>query len=177
MSDNGRVKFTAVDINKSFICWLGNDGVKVTGGYGGWDLVDRPRRISLTQWNGRNPLSMDVPILFDGYANNNSVEVDCTKLEAMAFNDGFNPPPIVQVTGDAVPHQLQNWVITNISWGGLIRRQRDGERLRQEATVSIVRYVASDKVQLRAADLARRRVHTPKPPVTPPATITGTSPD
>lgn len=177
MSDNGRVKFTAVGINKSFICWLGTDGAKPTGGYGGWDLVDRPRRLALTQWNGRNPLSMDVSILFDGYADDNSIEEDCAKLEAMAFNDDFNPPPIVQVTGDAVPHQLQKWVITNISWGGMIRRQRDGERLRQEATVSIVRYVAADKLQLRAADLARRKIKTTKPPKTPPEAITGTSPD
>lgn len=159
---NGRVKFSAVEINKSFICWLGNDGTKPTGGYGGWDIVNRPRRLSLTQWNGRDPISMEVHLLFDGYANNDPIEDDCKKLEDMAFNNGFDPPPIVNITGDTVQHQGLDWVITNITWGDKINRRLDGQRLRQEATVSIIRYVATDKVQLTAAQ--RARFKTPKPP-------------
>ena len=164
MSDGGRVQFKPSD-GPGFICWLGNEGAKPTGGYGGWDIVERPRRLSLTQWNGRPPVSMDIALVFDGFTDDKSVEGDCLDLERMAFHDAdkFEPPPTITITGDAVPHSNLEWVITNITWGNVIRRSSDGRRTRQEATVSVVRYVDADKVQMSAAQRARDH-KTPKPP-------------
>jgi hypothetical protein len=156
----GRITFKSKDPNMSFTCWLNNEGVKVTGGYGGWDIVQRPRRLSLVQWNGRDPVQMDIAILIDGYAvshNGDSVETECEILEKMAFSDDFDDPPVVNISGAAVPHQGLDYRIMNIQWGEMIRRRTDGDRVRQEAVVSVVRDVRFDKIQLSAAKRARNK--------------------
>jgi hypothetical protein len=156
----GKITFKSTDPNMSFTCWLNNDGVKVTGGYGGWDVVQRPRRLSLTQWNGRDPISMDIAILIDGFASNDSVENECLILEKMAGVGGkdFNDPPVVNLEGAAVPHRNQDYRITNIQWGEMIRRVSDGDRTRQEAVVSVIRDVRADKIAfLSAAQAARAK--------------------
>lgn len=156
MAATGRITFVSKDPDLDFSCWLGNDGVKVTGGYGGWEIVQRPRRLSLTQWNGRDPISMDIAIVLDGFQHRDSVESEIDKLETMAQNQqDFDAPPVVNIFGAAVPHQHLDYVITNIQWGDQIRRMSDGDRIRQEAVVSVVRYVPFDKIQLSAAANAR----------------------
>jgi hypothetical protein len=143
----------------SFTCWLGDDGARPTGGYGGWDIIDRPRRIAITQWNGRQPLQMDVALLIDGFAANDNVETECRVLEKMAFS-GDGPgeaPPVITIDGDFVPHTSLEWVISNISWGAMLRRRADGKRVRQEAVVSLIRNSTYDKVQLSAARRQRRK--------------------
>jgi hypothetical protein len=154
----GRITFKSKDPNMSFTCWLGNEGVKPTGGYGGWNIVQRPRRLSLVQWDGRDPIQMDIAILIDGYAvtqAGDSVELECGILEKMAFSDDFDDPPVVNISGSTVLHSGLDYRITNIQWGDKICRRTDGDRVRQEATVSVVRDVRFDKIQLSAAKRLR----------------------
>jgi len=154
----GRITFKSKDPNMSFTCWLGNDGVKPTGGYGGWDIVPRPRRLSLVQWNGRDPLQMDIDIVIDGYAKSHqgdSVEKEVEILEKMAFSEDFDDPPVVKISGAAVPHTGLDYRITNIQFKEMIRRQTDGDRVRQEALVSVIRDVRADKIQLTASKRLR----------------------
>lgn len=160
----GKITFTSKDPNLSFTCWIDTDGVKVTGGYGGWDIVQRPRRLSLTQWNGRDPIQMDIPILIDGFAKKHSVEDECKILEKMAFSGDFDDPPVVNISGAAIPHNQLDYRILNIQWGDMIRRNSDGDRTRQAAVVSVIRDSAADKLQLSAAGRARQGGKGDKPP-------------
>lgn len=130
-------------------------GPVVKGGYGGWEIVDRPRRVSLTQWNGRQPYQMDVGIMFDGYRQDNEVEIEISRLERMALPYG-KEPPVVEIKGSAVPHDDLKWVITNVTFGDALRRS-NGRRVRQQVTISFTQYVASDRLQLKAAKNARQK--------------------
>jgi hypothetical protein len=156
-----KITFRSKKPPMSFTCWLGDDGAKPTGGYGGWNIIDRPRRIGITQWDGRQPLQMDVAILIDGFLANDNVETECRVLEAMAFSgDGAGEePPVITISGDFVPHSAPTteWIINGIQWGNTLRRTSDGKRLRQEAIVGLIRYSKYDKVQLSAAKRKRKK--------------------
>lgn len=134
---------------------LGEEGAIVTNGYGGWSVVTRPRREGLTQWDGQAPFEMRIGILLDGYADSRSVEQSCINLERMARQPAlFKEPPIIRVQGN-VPHTDLPYVINSIEWGQALRH-RSGYRVRQAATVGLLRYVADDRVQLKgAAAIAR----------------------
>jgi hypothetical protein len=124
---------------------------KATDGMGGWTIVARSRRTAFTQWDGRNPYAMDVPILFDGYASGTSVEGDISKLFQMGVGSDFSPPPTVTVDG-AVPIKGAKWVINNIDWGDEVIWQQQGKnkpyRLRQDAIVHLVEYEAEKRVKI-----------------------------
>jgi len=65
-------------------------------------------------------------------------------------------PPVVRISGP-VPHDDLTWVITGIEWGDVIRNQ-SGLRVRQRLTLSLLRYSAADRIQLRpAAERARSK--------------------
>ena len=159
------VTITSTSPNLSVRALLGADGARMTGGYGGWSVISRPRRLGLTQWDGRNPLEMAVQLVLDAHADDGSVEAQCSALERMALPPrSLAEPPVVRITG-AVPHSDLTWVVNEIAWGAVIRRL-DGNRTRQEVTLTLLRYVADDRLQLRpAAERARDKgTSTGKPP-------------
>lgn len=152
----GEVTFRTTAPRLTVTCWLGADPPKPTGGYGGWDIVERPRRVGLTQWNGREPIQMDVPIVIDGFKHNDSVEYEITKLERMAL-PFIKEPPEVKLIGSAVPHSDLDWVIQDIEWGTDVIRIGNGDRVRQDAVVKLISKVDVDKVKLRAAVKTRNK--------------------
>ena len=88
--------FTASD-GTSVTMLRGQAMPTMTGGGGGWQITARPRRVSLTQWKGRDPYKMDVPVMFDGYANDKSVEIAISKLNQMQMGRDLSPPPRVKI--------------------------------------------------------------------------------
>jgi hypothetical protein len=131
---------------------LRGDGVpKATDGMGGWTIVSRPRRTALTQWDGRNPYSMDLPVLFDGLGDNISVENDIARLFQMSVGSDFTPPPTVTVDG-GVPVKGATWVINGIDWGDDViydqASKGNAYRLRQDAVVHLVQYRPEQRVKI-----------------------------
>jgi hypothetical protein len=131
---------------------LRGDGIpKPTDGVGGWTIVQRPRRTAITQWDGRNPYSMDVPILFDAVNSGASVENDVAKLFQMGVGSDFDPPPTVQIDG-GLPIKGATWVINGIQWGDDVIWNQDGKsdpyRQRQDAVVSLVQYRPDARVKI-----------------------------
>jgi hypothetical protein len=101
--------------------------------------------LSFTRWNGRDPFQLRLPIVFDEFRLQTSVEIECSKLERMALphpNPG-GEPPLVKINGP-VPHDDLIWVIDTIEWGESQRRRRDGHRVRQQAVVNLIDWVAED---------------------------------
>jgi hypothetical protein len=131
---------------------LRDEGIpKVTDGVGGWEVVDRRRRRGLTKWNGRNPIRMDVPILFDGdYTPPRSIDTDVTTLVNMARGDNFIIPPTVRVEG-YLPVTGIKWVIEDLNWGDNARWKSDGMggqiRVRQDCVVKLLQYIEEDVVR------------------------------
>jgi nucleoid-associated protein YgaU len=131
--------------------YRGDGSPKMTGGSGGWDVVARPRRIALTQWTGREPYRMDVPVLFDGYRHSQSVEEDIARLNQMSMGADFKPPPTVTIEG-AVPIKGATWVIESIDWGDEVYWQISDQgryyRQRQDAVVHLLQYQAEKRLKI-----------------------------
>lgn len=143
----------------------------VTGGYAKWGVIDRPLRAGLTIFEGYDPSTIEIPILFDDFigGNGDAIEDDIQKLEYMAGRGpgaantlGDNKiPPIITVQcydtdGNAFPlipkpYQYSPstntnppiWVITGLSWDANPERNHAGNRIRQAATVTVTQYVES----------------------------------
>jgi LysM repeat protein len=139
---------------------LDEAGATITGGYGSWDIISRPRRQAVTHWAGRSPFTMDIAIILDGHKYFETVETACSRLERLAlpFPNPGGSPPVVELIGEAVPHvDIKDWVIENLTWGDTIR-DRNGHRTRQHVVVGMLRYVEVDKIQVTAAANARNNV-------------------
>jgi hypothetical protein len=131
----------------------GDGAPKPTDGIGGWQVVARPRRTALTQWMGRNPYAMDVPVVFDGINAGVSIEGDIAKLFQMGVGSDFDPPPTVHVDG-GLPIKGATWVINGIDWGDDVIWQQDGAskpyRARQDAVVHLLQYKPEARVKILA---------------------------
>jgi hypothetical protein len=129
----------------------GDTAPKIVGGEGGWNMVQRPRRTSLTQWGGRDPYQMDVPILFDGWRLQESVEREIRVLQLMSIGSDLNQPPTVTIDG-ALPVVGATWVITSFDWGDEVfwSQTPRGQffRLRQDAVVHLLQFQAPQELKI-----------------------------
>ena len=108
------------------------DPSAIPSGYGGWIVIPRQRRVGLTVWQGKDPLRLKIPLLFDGLRDQIGQEVMISRLSRMALPPlGGGEPPQVKVDGNAIPRPGPKlWVIENLEWGakrplGLHRQRRD----------------------------------------------------
>lgn len=161
------VLLKAEEMNLKVECMLGEGTPQVIDGYAGWEVVDRPKRRGLTYWKGSNPVRLEVPILFDDFADrpfrNRSVEKECRKLEKMAglIRDGIEPPLLTIHSGGVIPHDYRDspqneWVIETLDWGEAIR-SRNGDRIRQAGIITFLLYVDADSLRRLGQRLERAR--------------------
>lgn len=149
-----KVTFTASGIAPVAVP-LGEDPVTIPSGYGGWTVTSRQRRVGLTVWQGKDPIRMSVPILFDGVNDGESQEVAISRLSRMALPPTTGgEPPQVRVSGRGVPSPGPSvWVIENLRWGTNIIRDFAGNgvhaRLRQDCVVELLEYRADDIAAFR----------------------------
>lgn len=134
----------------------GGGAPTVTGGFARWTTVTRPRRTSVTAYDGRDPYELLIPILLDGFLTDTSVETDCESLERLAKPARGGDPPLVKIVG-FVPHADLEWVLRPPEFVDPVIYHQDGYRTRQAVNVRLLEYVAGDRVgQGNAADRARR---------------------
>jgi hypothetical protein len=148
-----------VDPRGPSVSVLLGDGVPTPTGDGGWEAVTRPRQEGFVEWVGTQPISMDVPVMLDGFAAGDSVEPAIALLLTMTRNrqGARSEPPVVRLTGAPVPHQNLLWVISNIGWGDVARRGSDGARIRQVATITFLEYRAPDVLVRRPSPAQRHK--------------------
>lgn len=156
------VELRSDDKTLTLQCRFAEGSPTLSGGVGGWEPVPRPGRRPLTVWRGiADPLTMTLPLLFDGYGDpaatrvgevGLSVEDEIRVLERMGGLDKDDPePPTVSVEG-ALPHdrsraKQNRWVVSAITWGDAIRRPSDGHRVRQVAEVVLVLFTDDDRLE------------------------------
>jgi nucleoid-associated protein YgaU len=144
-----------------------------TAGYGGWSRVARPQKGALTEWVGRDALSVEVEFLVDNFGSgdnipgtldqdqNAEVETAAQVLDELAGVEAGDPePPLLKVLGNPtgiIPHDYsrasQNkWFIETLSWDkDLARYNNDGNRTRCGGTMVLTVYRADDRLSRRAA--------------------------
>lgn len=115
------------------------------GGYGAWEVSDRPKRKGITRFTGTDPLKQDISVIFNGFIDGMSQEIEISKLDRMARQPNtLVDPPKLRLVGHALRKDLV-WVITGIDmdtdktiWeviGG------NKVRTRQAATVHLLEFV------------------------------------
>jgi LysM repeat protein len=76
---------------------LGDGGVRIIDGFGGWDVVSRPRKTAMTLWTGFQPLTLEIPVLFRTdsreWDDGKRIEGDCVALGMMAGRGEPSPEP------------------------------------------------------------------------------------
>lgn len=120
----------------------------VTSGYGGWTLITRPKKVSLTDWNGVDPFRLQIGLILDSYALNAFIPLDttvddaCKAIEVMASADRNSNarPPRVKIIGP-VPKANLTYVIETLTWGDAIRNRDTGLRERQALTIGLLELV------------------------------------
>jgi hypothetical protein len=102
----------------TLVILLGEGSPTITQGYSRFEEIERPRRMDVVEFTGMPVFKMSISCLFDGFADDRSVEPSCTLLEALATSRGGvgNPPQEIRVVGP-VPHTELIWYIEGIGWG------------------------------------------------------------
>jgi hypothetical protein len=142
--------FDPTDGGNSCIVRRGEGAPKITGGGARWKIVNRPKRTSITLYDGIDPYTMDVPVIFDGYIEELSVEFMIGILNQWRFSkQALAEPTKVRITG-GVPVKGATWFISDITWGDNVYytvNKGKGDRQRQDAVIHLTQYV--DEVALK----------------------------
>jgi hypothetical protein len=166
----------------SFHVLAGEQPPRIVGGYAKFSVVDRPERVGLLQFNGYDPITMEVPIQFEGWTgggDGTGIERDISLLEEMAGRGNYagaanGPSAIIRISvtdasGQIVPLVPLNyqwsdenvhapvWRITNIDWDQDPLRHDNGNRLRQKATVTVMQHTTINLLSKSATSRAKAK--------------------
>jgi hypothetical protein len=140
---------------------LGDPFPQVTQGVGGWNIIDRPGRTGITHWTGHEPYGVDLELFFDD-PDGSSVEAPLACLEAMAGRGtkrkGDEPPVLKVDSAGVMPHDLHGdpgtrWVIAGIDYStDEVLVNSAGNRYRQTVTVSLLQFVADERLSSLSAN-------------------------
>lgn len=170
MTDARFVTFRTAKPSLTVTAIVGQTPPVPLSGYGGWTLVARARRKSLTEWDGIEPLRVLVPVILgvkpgsrgnilDGAALDTSCVPDRETLERMAQPPSVGAePPLVTVTG-WVPHASSvHWVIESFDWDTSPLYSPSGFLVRQAVTVHLLEHVADQALaDTNAAAVTRKK--------------------
>jgi hypothetical protein len=115
---------------------LDADPPLMSAGYGNFDEITRPGRRSLVSWTGSPARRLTLALMIDAWGNGNVVNAVGT-LEYMATGDTFLAPPLLHVTGAAMPHPEIRWYIADIAWGASLR-DASGLLVRQQVSLTLI---------------------------------------
>ena len=140
----------------------------LTGGYGGWQVISRKKKVGIVDWAGVDPFRMSIGLMLDAWSPNalptavqGLVEDECQNLALLSqAQRGINarPPAIKFDTHDNnnLPKPNATWVIENIQWGNAIRNRDTGLRERQQVTLSLLELIEDTTFNTLSPALTRR---------------------
>jgi hypothetical protein len=164
-AENAFVTLTSTTVPPTVVTmWLGRESPRITGGYGGWQQVERPRRRATVEWVGVEPLEITITVLMDAWALDpvngmatqseriNEVASDIKKLDTLAKPAAMGglPSPTMMVEGPLIPFGKKNgllWVISGLKWGDTIFNTQ-GQILRQEATITFLQADGGEHIRV-----------------------------
>ena len=119
---------------------------ELTGGFGGWEVIDRPKRSGLTRFKGKEPFAQSIAVLFDGVEDDEDQEPMIADLISMTEpRTALETPPTLTVDGTVVRSDIPAWVIQNITFStdNVIWTMLGGSprRLRQPAVVELLEFI------------------------------------
>lgn len=165
VSDDPALEFEAI-IVKPFV---------PTTGYGGWRRIARPRRRALTEWAGRDSVSMTGEFMLDNVDEGRGFELKqaIDTLERMAGVNKDDPePPLVRLHSNPAPlvmHSFHHaahvwWYVDGLAWDAdAFIYNREGNPVRAKGTLVLTQHVEDERLQeLSSVERRKRRKATPK---------------
>lgn len=133
------VNFYALDGSADITVLMGDGTAELTGGDGGWQTEQRWGSDPVTWWLAPSSYAQTIPVRFDATSSQESV---IAALRRLARSPGdHRPPPVVMISGPAIERADLPWVVQSVDpTGNVIRRETDGDRIRQDMTVSLLQY-------------------------------------
>lgn len=126
--------------------------------YGGWQArlegIDRPRRLSATEWVGREARTVSFTLRLDGYPNR-SVSAEVLQLQSMAGMHAPNlPPPQLRLNYGGL--SARRFVIAELSRGPEVRRD-DLQVVRIDMDIVLREWISPDVVPSPAKRATERQ--------------------
>lgn len=166
MPVDGTFKIWSLDKRIVFESNLGDGPAIVTEGYAGWQIVQRPKEVGLTVWQGRNPIAIEIPFMLDFLPlwettfkdkPGKKCENQVTNLERLCGIGGHARPSICFVDGGGlIPHDYtiykgNRWVIEQLTWDKQmeVRSKTYGRRLRCGGVITIRQYLTPSEILQR----------------------------
>lgn len=140
------ITITPVDPPGAGIKALLGDGEARFSYDGGWTFVSRPRQRAGTEWVGVDGFALKIPITFEAYRTEGSIEGFVQRLIVMMRNRVGSrvEPPVVKLTSAAIPPFPDlRWVIQGMEEKRSMRRP-DGLRSYAEFDMTFMEYTALD---------------------------------
>lgn len=140
----GYIRFRAVN-NEKLGLVVELNGDVLPAGYGEFAVTDRPGRVGITGYSGRKPLTLKIPLLFDGWRTRSSMEDELRMLERLhGLDAALAQPPVIIVEGFGIPHSYSRAPQNRFAFTGdpqwddsdIRTRKPDGHRLYIACTVT-----------------------------------------
>jgi nucleoid-associated protein YgaU len=131
----------------------------VVAGYGGWSRVARPRKKAITEWVGRDSISIQIEFLIDSFDEGTGlwVEESCRSLESLAGVESDDPEPplciLTSVPEALMPHGYHRashvrWFVDTITWDAdAIIYNNAGNRTRAAGTLTVTQFVEDSRLE------------------------------
>lgn len=115
----------------------------VSGGFGGWNVVARDRRVALTEWGGVDPMRATVSVMFDKFRSNGNVQPTIAQFMALFAPSSLAPaqPPQLRLSGAWPISSVAVWVVDGLDWVDYEKRS-DGSLSRAILSVTLLQHVA-----------------------------------
>jgi len=137
-SRSGKVKITVE---------MGDGPATLTGGLGGWKTIERVDDVAMTNWEGKEPVTQDVPVLLDGWGRNpQSVQKDLDTILSLGLG-----ATVFKIKGP-IHFEKKSWVLPD---GGIdlgtedTIRLEDGTLVRQSLTLHLMEHIRTDVIKDR----------------------------
>lgn len=135
---------------------LGPEAPNITGGFGGYEIVPRPRQVGMTVWNGTEPYQLSFSMFLEGFKEGRSIEGDIAAVMRCAHGTN-GEPGTVQVFG--IPYlPADYWVIEGLEFDQDTTIRNTGmSRIRQKLTWTLREEIDPQYLPLRAEALMGKK--------------------
>lgn len=161
----GEVMLTSPDLPLRVRAWVDDDGIRTSGGYGGFEEVPRPHRDPIVDWKGWSARRCTAPIILHAKTlGRPDVEDMVRNLERMARTLVRGTPPGIVLNGGVVPIEARGrvWLIDNLEPGDALRNA-EGARTMVRISLTLVERRGADTVSLSNTRTPKAaRTHTVK---------------
>ena len=153
-----------------FEAGLGAGAAVVSGGYGGWEVKQRPQSVAMTDWVGKDPMQLTIPFMLDQVESG-----DVSRVERMIhILEGFGgldpttdePVPVKLYSNGVIPHDEfydphTRWVVNGLEWDADSVIRNGAGRLRQAGVITLLEFVEPDTIQVTRspAQKKRKKIH------------------